>query len=1017
VSTIQPLNLSHRSIKRSLRSSLAAGWLLLLMTSHAQPASQASSSGPIAPDLGSLFTRIAPDDCHAPSESALAEVKSAVTTFRGQRDQKDEVRALILLGALYEGSGEYKQALPYLQRATQLAKDNEAKAQALTMLADALTVVGQPDAALHDATEALNISTKLGNVTAEASAIRAQGEAISSSSPEKAMPYYEKALTLSQRADDLKTQAMVLNDKAEVLALTGSPFDIFRQALDLEDRIQDCRDKEDTLTNLATLEFDRGQIRVAFGHLDQAAAMEHQVGDHTAEAETLHQLAYFHWEIGDLGQALSLLNQSLQIKKQMGDVASAAETQGAIAGVYRDAQLPTAALHAYLQILPTVEHSKDGLWQVMIFNNLGAVEADLHHYAGARVYYNRAMRLAPSAGDQTTPGFALWGIGELEQADALSSYFQSIRLAREYELGDLEGDVDSSLMDHFRAHHQPNVAIFFGKRAVDRFQSIRLGMQGLTDAYTSSFLQRKSATYRLLAEILIDQGRLIEAQQVLDLLKIQQYSDYVGQQANELSAPLARSPREAPLEERFDAQLKRLADLDTALSAAENAKPRQLPAIVDARSAFRAAESSFDSFLQSLYRQLEAQDGTPNAVQSVTGAELPLERLISADPHAVALYTLEGADRYFVVAVSSTGRFWRSYSIGREKLDEECQQFLDILSNHQEGAALAAQNLFRAVFGPVQKDLEAMGTEMIVWDLDGSLRYIPVGALMNPQTHHYLIEDYSMINFTPLSRSIEDVPQMSDARAVGMGTSRKYDQDLAPLSNVELELDSVISDPTVPKSDGVLPGTILLNGQFTKKAMEEQLKGQAIVHIASHFVLTPGNDDLSFLLLGGKDADNNGYHFSMADFEKDDDLHILGTKLLTLSACQTGAANERRVCFTANKSSVEASACEAGKANQREDGVVMEGMGEAVLEKGAEAVLSSLWKVNDESTGALMEDFYQRWINSAGKLTKSEALREAELDLLHEKVKPPEDLSDPNAPKSFADPYFWAPFVLMGNWQ
>jgi CHAT domain-containing protein/Flp pilus assembly protein TadD len=898
-----------------------------------------------------------------------------------------------------------------------LAKDSGVRAQVLTITADALTQVGRFDPALRDATEALSISTKLGNVAAEASALRAQGEAVYSSSFEKALPYFQKALPLSQQAGDLKTQAMILNDEGAVLQQSGSPFDIFHQALSIEDSIRDCRDKEDTLTNLATLELDRGQIRAGFGHFDEAVALEHQVGDHTSEAQTLHQLGYFHSEIGDLGQALLLFNQALQIKKQAGDVDSEAETLGAIAGVYRDTQWPTKALQAYLQVLPTVEHSRNVPWQVMILNNLGAVEADLRHYAGARIYYNRAMRLAPSAGDPTTPAFTFWGIGELEQADALPSYFQSIRLAREYEQGDLEGEVDSSLMDHFRAHHQPNVAIFFGKRAVDRFQALRGSMGQLSNDLTSSFLQRKSAAYRTLAEILIDQGRLIEAQQVLDLLKIQQYSDYVGEQPSELSQPLARSQRETPLDAQYEDQLKLLVDLDKSFNAAKSAMPRQPSAILQAQSALRTAESSFNAFLQSLYQQLDAQDGPPVAVQSVAGAELPLERLISADPHVVALYTLEGVDRYRVIAITRTGRFSRSYPITQENLDKKCEQLLDILSNHQEGTATAAQDLFGILIGPVLKDLEATGARTLVWDLDGSLRYIPVAALMNPQTHHYLVEDYSVVNFTPLNHSLEDVPQINGATAIGMGTSRKYDQDLEALKNAEVELESIISDPATPHSHGVLPGTILLNGQFTEKAMVEQVKGQAVVHIASHFVLTPGNDDLSFLLLGGKDNDKRGYHFSMADFENDHNLNIEGTKLFTLSACQTGAANERQVCFVASKSGVETAKCRVGEANQREDGVVMEGMSEAVLGKGAEAVLSSLWKVNDLSTGALMADFYRRWIGSGGKLTKSDALREAELDLIHENVKPAENLSDPNAPVSFADPYFWAPFVLTGNWQ
>ncbi len=997
-----------------LRTSLMIACSCLGPLMHPQAASQGQPSG--ASNQSSLFTRIVPNDCHAPSDSALAEVKSALARFQHIHDREDEVRALILLGTLYEQLGEYQQALPYLQSALPLASDGRIKAQVLTMTADAQTQVGKFDAALRNATEALSISNQVGDLAEEASAMRAEGEAVYPSSHEKALPNFQDALALSQKANDLKAQAMILNDEGAVLQQSGSPFEILREALSVEDRISDCRDEIGTLTNLATLEFDRGQIRNGFGDFDKAVALERQVGDRTTEAETLHQLGYLHSEIGDLGEALSLFNQALKIKKEAGDADSEAETLAAIAGVYREVHWPSVALRTYLQVMPTIRRKNDVPWQVLILNNMGAVEADLHRYAEARIYYNQAMRLAPSTRDPTTPAFTLWGIGELEQADALPSYFRSIRLAREYEQGDLEGEVYASLMDHFRAHHRPNVAIFFGKRAVDRFQALRASMGGMSNDLTSSFLERKSATYRTLAEILIDEGRLIEAQQVLDLLKIQQYSDYVGQQPSELGEALARSPREAPLDAQFDEQLKRLVDLDAALQLAENAKPKQPSAALQKRAALRAAEVGFNAFLEDLYRQLEGQDGPAAAVESVTGAELPLERLIAADPHAVALYTLEGVDHYRVIAITHAGRFSRSYPITQENLDKECQQFLDILSNHQEGAIPAAQDLYRVVFGPVEKDLEAMDARVLVWDLDGSLRYIPAGALMNPQSHHYLIEDYSVVNFTPINHSLEDVPQLNGAEAVGMGTSRKYDQNLEALTNVETELDSIISDPATPHSHGVLPGIILLNGQFTEKAMEEKVRAQAVVHIASHFVLKPGNDDLSFLLLGGKDEDRSGYHFSMADFENDRTLNVEGTKLFTLSACQTGAANERQVCFVAGKSGVETAECRAGEANQREDGVVMEGMSEAVLGKGAEAVLSSLWKVDDLSTGALMADFYRRWIGSAGKLTKSEALREAELDLIHERVKPG-DFSNPNAPTSFADPYFWAPFVLTGNWQ
>lgn len=81
-------------------------------------------------------------------------------------------------------------------------------------------------------------------------------------------------------------------------------------------------------------------------------------------------------------------------------------------------------------------------------------------------------------------------------------------------------------------------------------------------------------------------------------------------------------------------------------------------------------------------------------------------------------------------------------------------------------------------------------------------------------------------------------------------------------------------------------------------------------------------------------------------------------------------------------------------------------------------MIASLWEVNDESTGELMADFYKRWADGGGREMKVEALRQAQLDLLSGRIKPNADSgADESAPVSFAHPYYWAPFILMGNWR
>jgi CHAT domain-containing protein len=141
---------------------------------------------------------------------------------------------------------------------------------------------------------------------------------------------------------------------------------------------------------------------------------------------------------------------------------------------------------------------------------------------------------------------------------------------------------------------------------------------------------------------------------------------------------------------------------------------------------------------------------------------------------------------------------------------------------------------------------------------------------------------------------------------------------------------------------------------------------------------------------------------TVENFRDNPNLSLSETSLLTLSACETG--------MSSNAS----------------DGKEVDGLGMTAEYKGAKAVISSLWSVNDASTGLLMGDFYKRWAEGAGKVTKVEALRQAQLDLLLGKTKAQGDGGDRGfggarpqtaAPEGYAHPYYWAPFVLMGNWK
>jgi CHAT domain-containing protein len=169
----------------------------------------------------------------------------------------------------------------------------------------------------------------------------------------------------------------------------------------------------------------------------------------------------------------------------------------------------------------------------------------------------------------------------------------------------------------------------------------------------------------------------------------------------------------------------------------------------------------------------------------------------------------------------------------------------------------------------------------------------------------------------------------------------------------------------------VLAGEIHLDEAFTAtRLIDVSQRSFQLLHVASHFRFSPGTEVNSFLLLG------DGQQLTLGDI-RTRNYRFDNVDLLTLSACDTGLGGGR-------------------DAQGRE----IEGFGVIAQQQGAKAVLATLWPVADQSTAKLMAEMYRR--RQEQKLTKTEALRQAQLLLLSQ--------------SRYAHPFYWAPFILMGNW-
>jgi CHAT domain-containing protein len=299
------------------------------------------------------------------------------------------------------------------------------------------------------------------------------------------------------------------------------------------------------------------------------------------------------------------------------------------------------------------------------------------------------------------------------------------------------------------------------------------------------------------------------------------------------------------------------------------------------------------------------------------------------------------------------------------------------------------QDLYKHLIAPIADDLDKAGAKLLMVYLDGPMRYIPLAALHNG--NRYVVEDYAVVTFTPSETGTLKDPPKSAWRIAGMGVTREHGT-LPALKGVEDELRGIVR-----KGDrGLLTGDIFIDDDFTAKRLNTVVdiaidRPYQVLHIASHYVFKRNTEE-SFLVLG------NDKEITFGELKH---LPLEGLDLMILSACKTAVGDGRNA-----------------------NGLEIEGLGVMAQSRGAKAVVASLWSVSDSSTALLMQNLYRQRV--LGKCNKAQALRHAQLQLLHpssggqgavsSNCEAPR--SDPGAESQapYAHPYYWAPFILIGNW-
>lgn len=269
------------------------------------------------------------------------------------------------------------------------------------------------------------------------------------------------------------------------------------------------------------------------------------------------------------------------------------------------------------------------------------------------------------------------------------------------------------------------------------------------------------------------------------------------------------------------------------------------------------------------------------------------------------------------------------------------------------------QKIYDWLIRPIAADLEQANIETLVFVLDGALRNLPVAVLHDGS--QYLIEKYRLA-LTPGLQLLASRTQSLQKLKVLAGGLSEAQETYPPLPGVERELIEISAITQTDK---------LLNRDFTQTRLRSQLEANpfSIVHLATHAQFSSSLED-TFLLtwqerVNVKNLDTLLQERPVLDWPP--------IELLVLSACQTAVGDSRSAL----------------------------GLAGVAVRSGARSTLATLWAVQDQSTADLMTQFYKAL--SQPNISKAEALRQGQLALLHS--------------AQYQHPYYWAPFVLVGNWQ
>lgn len=406
----------------------------------------------------------------------------------------------------------------------------------------------------------------------------------------------------------------------------------------------------------------------------------------------------------------------------------------------------------------------------------------------------------------------------------------------------------------------------------------------------------------------------------------------------------------------------------------------------DERQAYEHSEVSRARSLADAMREgtqmLESDDG-PELRLPPTVSPLKSFDIQQRIPEQTQIVQYAVLDKKLIIWVVTRSRLSsQEVTVDAQTLNQQVNDYLlrvqEPSASKTAETARAAKGLYEILIKPIESWLDK--TKLLCIVPDKFLHYLPFGAVVSPDTGHFLVEDFSLARAPSSTVFVNCSEQaskkvMKEERLLCVGDPTfdpKAFPKLGRLPAAGREAEEVAGFYYAPR--------LLLRENATERALKSEIGKANVLHFALHYIVDKRSSLLSQMALAAPPPGDEGD-------QKDDgvwqvrelvQLKLPNARLVVLSACQTGIERQ-----------------------YRGEGALS--VARPFLVAGVPVVVASLWPVDSESTEKLMVNFHQH--RTRDHLPTAAALRLAQLEMIG------------GEDSRYREPYYWAAFTAIGGYS